>query len=574
MSGHVLRSFEKQVNLMIFIISISLAMMGVTVTVYFHYLEYFHNLKMDIHTHVEKIVQGGNSNLTMEKTYILKKLSLFPFTSNDDVSKIKEEFDTLKNTSDALPVTFQIIDDVNRLEYRNFSDMTKIFITVFVLLIVSLVVLIAFLNFSPKKHIFEDIEKVSNGLLNLDLSHVLTIKKTPYLETKKLIESFNVMIDHLKIYQITLEAYATSSELHDFSKKIFHGLKKVFPKLNRLSIAEISQGKMIVDTVMSDSKNIIVGEGFTQSVEPFCSESVKKGKVAVVNDIESYLKAHPDSSMTFIYAEGMRSMLALPVYMEKTKGMGILFLNSFEKDAFHDEDVEKLRAVSDILKYLYGKIMTIRDLTLSIVLGFTELVEGKDEETGDHLIRMSAYSRVIAQHLQKSPKYYKVINPKFVDHIYKQAPLHDIGKVGVPDNILQKPGKLDDNEFEIMKTHTTVGYKILDHIERQTHEKFFEVGKNIVRSHHERWDGKGYPDGLKGEEIPLCARIVAVADVFDALTSERPYKKAFGYDESVRIIIEESGSHFDPDVVSAFIKAQSTLKRMYNNFHKLSREVE
>lgn len=387
---------------------------------------------------------------------------------------------------------------------------------------------------------------------------------------KGLTEGFNSMVQRVELYKLVLEANTKSDDLREFLKRIYDGLKGSI-KINRLSIAEIVKNKMTVSVVLSDSKRVIVDEGFTQNIDSDCLIRIKERKISIVNDIQAYLQKYPESFMNFIYEEGMKSAITLPLYTGG-KYVGILFLNSFEKDAFRKSDVENLKVVSNILSHAYKRMLTIQNLILSMITGFTELVEEKDEETGDHLIRMASYSRAIAQELAKNPKFFKVVNPKFIEQIYKQAPMHDIGKVGVPDRVLQKPGKLSDNEFEIMKTHTIIGFKILDHIESQCHGKFFEIGKNIVRSHHERWDGKGYPDRLKGEKIPLCARIVAVADVFDALTSERPYKKAFDYDKSVRIIIEGSNTHFDPEIVNAFIRAQPKIEKLYKSFHKFSRK--
>jgi putative two-component system response regulator len=148
---------------------------------------------------------------------------------------------------------------------------------------------------------------------------------------------------------------------------------------------------------------------------------------------------------------------------------------------------------------------------------------------------------------------YTDISPAFIDNIYHAAPLHDIGKVGIPDKILLKPGKLTHEEFDIMKTHTTIGAATLEQVQaRYPGNAFVNMGIALTRSHHEKWDGTGYPDGLAGKEIPLSGRIMALADVYDALRSNRPYKEAFSHEKSVGIILSGKGSHFDPAVVDAF----------------------
>ena len=160
---------------------------------------------------------------------------------------------------------------------------------------------------------------------------------------------------------------------------------------------------------------------------------------------------------------------------------------------------------------------------------------------------MRSYSRVLAQHLAGEEKHRGEITPEFAHLIYLTSPLHDIGKVGIPDCALLKPGRLSDREFEIMKTHTTLGAQTLDAALRQFPEvKFLRMGRDIAATHHERYDGTGYPKGLGGENIPLCGRIVAFADVYDALTSKRVYKAAYAHDVAKPMLVEESGAHFDP----------------------------
>ncbi len=189
------------------------------------------------------------------------------------------------------------------------------------------------------------------------------------------------------------------------------------------------------------------------------------------------------------------------------------------------------------------------------IFAMAKLAESRDPETGEHLERMRNYSQIVAQHLATAGEFSHVIDEDFVRLIYLTSPLHDIGKVGIPDCVLLKPGRLSDREFEIMKTHTTIGADTLDAaVRKYPGVRYLRLAKDIASAHHERFDGSGYPAALSGGEIPLCGRIVALADVYDALTSKRTYKQAFTHEVARCMILEESGKHFDPDCVDAFIE--------------------
>ncbi|MBA2114429.1 HD-GYP domain-containing protein [Bremerella alba] len=191
-----------------------------------------------------------------------------------------------------------------------------------------------------------------------------------------------------------------------------------------------------------------------------------------------------------------------------------------------------------------------RDL---VIFALARLAESRDTETGQHLERVRQYSRRLAREMSALPQFSQVIDGEFVRLIYQTSPLHDIGKVGIPDGVLLKPGKLTKDEFEVMKKHTILGAETLDAALKQFPKaKFLQMAKDIAVAHHEKWDGSGYPFGLSGLEIPLAARIVAVADVYDALTTRRIYKDAFSTAYAESIICDGSGKHFDPEVVRAF----------------------
>lgn len=204
---------------------------------------------------------------------------------------------------------------------------------------------------------------------------------------------------------------------------------------------------------------------------------------------------------------------------------------------------------------------------IALILGLAKLAEYRDEDTGSHLERIREYTRSIAQELAKNEKYKDYITEDYINDLYQSAILHDIGKIGIPDAILLKPGKLTEEEFEVIKTHTTIGGDALSEIESKSRVRsFLALGKDIAYFHHEKWNGKGYPRGLKGEEIPLSARITAIADVYDALTSERPYKDAFPHQKAVDIIVKDSGTHFDPEIIEVFKKLEPQFEQIRKNF--------
>ena len=223
-----------------------------------------------------------------------------------------------------------------------------------------------------------------------------------------------------------------------------------------------------------------------------------------------------------------------------------------------------LKTVSDIIFYtndIKKKNETILKMQSGLIMVLADMVESRDQCTGNHIRKTVAYVAIISDEMKKLGFYKDEITDSFMENLMYSAPLHDIGKIHVPDNILSKPGKLSDEEFEIMKMHTTYGSDMLEKvIEIAPDSNYLKEAKKVAKFHHEKWDGTGYPCGIKDLEIPLSARIMAVADVFDALTSKRSYKKPFTFKKAVNIIQEGKNKHFDPLVVDAFINALERIK--------------
>ncbi|MBM4386979.1 MAG: HD domain-containing protein, partial [Deltaproteobacteria bacterium] len=219
------------------------------------------------------------------------------------------------------------------------------------------------------------------------------------------------------------------------------------------------------------------------------------------------------------------------------------------------EDLSKMHeGLEKLVDERTNDVVETRNAT---IFGLAHLAEYKDKETYRHLERMSEYAVVIAKELRKDSEYFSYIDERYIDNLFISAPLHDIGKVGIPDVILLKPGKLTPEEFEIMKQHTTLGGDLLKNMQTKlTKKNFLEMGKHVAYGHHERVDGKGYPRGLKTEETPVSARIVALADVYDALRSRRSYKEPFSHAKAVEIIRAGTGMQFDEKIVHAFLKCE------------------
>lgn len=198
------------------------------------------------------------------------------------------------------------------------------------------------------------------------------------------------------------------------------------------------------------------------------------------------------------------------------------------------------------------------------ILSLASLAETRDSDTGGHLWRTQQYVYLLARHLQNHPRFSSSLTEKFIQMVFDSAPLHDIGKVGIPDQVLLKADRLTAQEFEVIKTHTLIGYKTILHAEKSlgVPVQFLKVAQEIILSHHEKWDGSGYPDQLAGEQIPVSARLMALADVYDSLISSRVYRKAMTHEQVVEIILEGRATHFDPDIVDAFVCLQEQFREI------------
>ncbi len=223
-------------------------------------------------------------------------------------------------------------------------------------------------------------------------------------------------------------------------------------------------------------------------------------------------------------------------------------------EALQNQNVILEKKVAERTVQLRRALREVKEASLETIIRLSRAAEYKDDDTGEHVFRMSHYSAAVARKLG--------LGEDEADEILHAAPMHDIGKIGIPDRVLLKPGKLDADEWNLMRQHCEMGAAILAGSEADV----IKLGEIVAMTHHEKWNGTGYPRGLKGTDIPIAGRVVAIADVFDALTSKRPYKEPFSLEKSFRIIREGRAEHFDPDVVDAFFAAQDEILRIKEQF--------
>lgn len=257
---------------------------------------------------------------------------------------------------------------------------------------------------------------------------------------------------------------------------------------------------------------------------------------------------------------------------ESIEGIKELFIHTGDEIEYLYEAIVKTSV--DSMQYVTAiqeKTETIAQMQKALIMVLADMVESRDKNTGDHIRKTAAYTAIILKKMKEKGYYSEQLTDEFIANVVDSAPLHDIGKIQVPDAILNKPGRLTDEEFTKMKTHTTAGGEILEQVIKLVPDSvYLREAKNLAEYHHEKWDGTGYPHGISGENIPLSARVMAVADVFDALVSRRSYKEPFPFDRALDIIREGAGKHFDPKIADAFLSAEDEVIEIAEKFDKMS----
>lgn len=344
-------------------------------------------------------------------------------------------------------------------------------------------------------------------------------------------------------------------------------IREVFPFIARIAIAIYDPETSVLKTYLHSSGEKSPLDHYQTLLDdaPSLKEILKKGMPRVVNNMLTFEKGEHEHTKR-IGRQGYRASYTLPMF---SNGIfyGFIFFNADKEDVFTENVLRQI----DIYGHMIS-LMVINEITsihtLSAAVKTTgSITHARDPETGSHLDRMSRYSRLIATEL--ADKY--ELDDSYIEHIFMFSPLHDIGKIAIPDKILLKPEKLDEEEKVIMKTHVTKGRDMIENILENFGLENFEhmdMLRNIAKFHHESVNGTGYPSGLKGDDIPLEARIVAVADVFDALTSKRPYKEAWDNNKAIDALKKLTGETLDSDCVNALIKNIGQVEQIQKQFRE------
>lgn len=356
------------------------------------------------------------------------------------------------------------------------------------------------------------------------------------------------------------------SSLPEKVKLVHDLLRKRFDFIDRIAVAIYESKTDLLETFVqsSDGENPLALYSFRLSDAESLREILKLGRPRVLNDLDSFSNVHAEHARR-ITARHYKSSYTLPMFLNGDF-FGFLFFTSCRKDVFDEGTLHYLDIVGHLLSLLViNELSTIRSL-LAIVKTAANMTEHRDFETGAHLDRMSNYARLIAQQVAK--KYQ--LSDEQVEHIFLFSPLHDIGKIGISDNILLKPGRLTASEYDTMKTHVKKGVEIIDMMLKNLGLSEFPhalVLRNIALYHHEAVNGSGY-FGMIDDDIPIEAKIVAVADVFDALTSVRPYKQAWSNDRAFMYLQSMAGSRFDIDCVAALINCRDQVEKIQQRFRE------
>jgi len=348
--------------------------------------------------------------------------------------------------------------------------------------------------------------------------------------------------------------------LHDEIK----GLERMSP-LSRIAVALYDTTTDVLKTFIhsSDGDSPLDHSVAKMADLPSLQQLAWTGARRIINDMSAVASAGQPHAERLV-ASGYLSSYTVPI-THKGTFYGFLFLNAFEKDFFTPQVVHQLRPYAELIGMIIMRELDTVRMMHAAVKVLREVSSARDEETASHLARMARYARLIASKLAAKRDF----SDEFVEFLFQFCPLHDVGKVAVPDSILLKPGKLDPDEMVAMRTHVTRGVEIIDLMMRDFGLQampHFDMLRNVVAFHHEAMDGSGYPYGRTGDEIPLEARIAAVADVFDALTSRRPYKHAWTNEAALDLLGREAGVKFDPECVQVMLENLDAIEDIQRHF--------
>jgi len=432
------------------------------------------------------------------------------------------------------------------------------------------VLIAAFILWLLYAKVFRSLDTTVKGFHRVaqgELDHKVPI--SGFRELGELSEAFNSLTQRLSsLFRLTQRINTATNldetlrfvleEFRDFQPIDWVGMLQPMPDGERIQLMRV-----YTDTLHHPDE----GSEFRLPESETLGDTLHTHQARAINDLRSH--AQTDRFLRTLAENDFGSALLLPLNTASREGVILVFATEAEQ-AYSAEHLELLSNIAAQVSSGFDKTIGLETMVISTLQGLAKLAESRDPETGDHLTRMSLYSAILAEELGKEAAYREQINPTYVRDIFYFAPMHDIGKVGIEDGILLKPGRLDPEERREMERHPVIGAEVLRRCESQMNHigySVFQVGIEIAEAHHEKYDGNGYPYGLAGEAIPLSARIVAAADVFDALTSRRPYKEAWTIDQAMSLMHDEAGRHFDPKVVAALERALPRVLEIYES-HK------
>lgn len=366
-----------------------------------------------------------------------------------------------------------------------------------------------------------------------------------------------------------LSGLTQKGPLNERLQSVHRFVRQSAPCIDRIAVALYDRKTDFLKTFIASSggDQPLLQYECPMSEAPSLREILLKKRPRLANDLSIFSQGAHEHTRR-IEEQGYGSSYTVPIFSADTF-WGFIFFNSYSKDCFKSRMLRELDLVAHLISGIVIQELSSVRILLAALKSASDMVHQRDPETGSHLDRMSRFARVIAQHLAQNGKYN--FNDEYIERIFIFSPLHDVGKIGIPDEVLRKPAKLNADEFEVMKAHTVIGMNIIDELIQNFGFQSFDgvdVLRNIAGFHHEKVNGAGYPMGLKGDLIPPEARIVAVADIFDALTSRRPYKRAWANNEALKMLAELANSELDRDCVEALVVNRNKIEEIQSRFQE------
>ncbi len=478
----------------------------------------------------------------------------------------------VKNKQSIIDSTAKLSTSFRKMMERKLhqiNTLNKAAIIIIIFISITILTILYFKIFKPIDTTVMGFKRIANGELDYQ------IKVATRNEIGDMTTAFNRLTTRINsLFKLT-DGVNQANDIDDTLKFLLNEFEYFLP-IDWLCFAQHDSEMKHFQLSRIHSKfttNIIEQEQFSIS-DTFYAFALKQNEpVSYHNNSKTDRFNDNDLLIEKLRSNKLESILIIPLSYNGTSSSeshAALILASKSQSAYTKEHHDFLKNTAPQISHAVSKTIGMESLIISVVEGLAKLAESRDPETGDHLYRMSHYSAIIAEQLRNQGSYMNEINTAYVRDILRFAPMHDIGKVGIGDYILLKPGALTDEERTTMQQHPTIGAEVLRRCEKQVHslgKDIFKLGIEIAESHHEKVDGSGYPNKLTGAAIPLSARIVAVADVFDALTSKRPYKEAWPIDKALRVMNEDAGSHFDTDILAAMEQAMPAILEIYEK-HK------